>query len=145
MIRATLDSVISTLRPVPLRGKGFVFDYVTPQEGIRQATVAGSYGMTLNLANAIHRQIYMGCFADAMTRWARALLRPGGRFVDAGANVGYFSLIAADRVGPEGRVFAVEPNPAAFAALQAHLAANRIAHVETCNWGLAECEGTVEL
>ena len=101
--------------------------------------------MTLDLANVIHRQIYMGCFANAMTRWAKALLGTGGTFLDVGAHVGYFSLIAADRVGREGRVFAVEPNPAVFSALRAHLAANRISHVEACNWGLAEREGSVEL
>ena len=54
-----------------------MFDRVTPHDGIRHATVAGSYAMTLDLANAIHRQIYMGCFANAMTRWAKALLRAG--------------------------------------------------------------------
>ena len=109
-----LDTVISVMRPVTLRGKGFVFDYVTPRKGIRHATVAGSYVMTLDLENAIHRQIYMGCFANAMTRWARTLLNAGGTFLDVGAHVGYFSLIAADRVGREGRVFAMEPNPVVF-------------------------------
>jgi FkbM family methyltransferase len=39
------------------------------------------------------------------------LLAPGMTFVDVGANVGFFTLFAADRVGPEGRVWAFEPNP----------------------------------
>ena len=133
------------MRPLTLRGKGFVFDCVTPREGIRHATVAGSYAMTLDLANIIHRQIYMGCFANAMTRWARALLHAGGTFLDVGAHAGYFSLIAADRVGRDGRVFAVEPNPVVFSALRAHLTANGISHVDACNWGLAEREGSVVL
>ena len=101
--------------------------------------------MTLDLANVIHRQIYMGCFANGMTRSARSLLPAGGTILDVGAHVGYFSLIAADRVGREGRVFAVEPNPAVFSALRAHLAANRISQAEACNWGLAEREGSVAL
>jgi FkbM family methyltransferase len=140
-----LDRVITTMRPLTVKGKGFVFDYVTPHEGKRHATVAGSYAMRLDLANVVHRQIYMGCFASAMTRWTRALLSAGGTFVDVGAHAGYFSLIAADRVGRDGRVFAVEPNPIAFSALRAHLSANGITHVEACNWGLAEREGSTEL
>jgi FkbM family methyltransferase len=140
-----LEWVVSTLRPLTLRGKGFAFDRVTPHAGVRHARIAGSYTMSLDLANAIHRQIYMGCFANAMTRWARALLRPGGSFLDVGAHAGYFSLIAADRVGRGGRVIAVEPNPVVFATLQAHLAANAIAHVEACHWGLAERDGSVPL
>ena len=140
-----LEWVVSTFRPLTVRGKGFVFDRVTPHAGLRHARVAGSSAMSLDLANAIHRQIYMGCFANAMTRWAKALLRPGGSFLDVGAHAGYFSLIAADRVGRDGRVIAVEPNPVVFATLRAHLAANAIAHVEACHWGLAERAGSVSL
>ena len=140
-----IDTMISLIRPLTLKGKGFVFDYMTPHAGTRHATVAGTHVMTLDLANAIHRQIYMGCFANAMTRWAKALLRPGGSFLDVGAHAGYFSLIAADRVGRAGRVIAVEPNPVVFATLRAHLEANAIAHVEACHWGLAECDGSVSL
>jgi FkbM family methyltransferase len=140
-----LERVVSTFRPLTVRGKGFVFDRVTPHAGLRHVRVAGSYAMSLDLANVIHRQIFMGCFANAMTRWAKALLRPGGSFLDVGAHAGYLSLIAADRVGGDGRVIAVEPNPEVFATLRAHLAANAIAHVEACHWGLAECNGSLSL
>lgn len=40
-----------------------------------------------------------------------AFLRTGMTFVDVGANVGFYSVLAARRVGPEGRVVAFEPNP----------------------------------
>jgi len=118
---------------------------VTPHAGLRHARVAGSYAMSLDLANVIHRQIYMGCFANAMTRWAKALLRPGGSFLDVGAHAGYFSLIAAHQVGRDGHVFAVEPNPAVFALLRAHLTANEISQVDAFNWGLAEWAGATML
>ena len=38
-------------------------------------------------------------------------LRPGMTFVDVGANVGFFTILAASRVGPGGRVFAYECDP----------------------------------
>lgn len=41
-----------------------------------------------------------------------ARIRPGMHAVDVGANLGYFTLIMADLVGPTGRVDAFEPNPA---------------------------------
>ncbi|HEY3842829.1 MAG TPA: FkbM family methyltransferase [Acidimicrobiales bacterium] len=40
----------------------------------------------------------------------RRYLRPGMTVVDVGANVGYFSALAAQLVGPEGHVLALEPN-----------------------------------
>ena len=39
------------------------------------------------------------------------LIRPGMVVADIGANVGYFSLLMAELVGPTGRVHAFEPNP----------------------------------
>ena len=53
-------------------------------------------------------------------------LRPGGTFVDVGANVGLFSLLAARIVGPTGKVIAIEPAPATAAALRATISANGI-------------------
>lgn len=38
-------------------------------------------------------------------------LQPGDVFVDGGANIGLFTMAAAERVGPTGRVIAVEPGP----------------------------------
>lgn len=54
------------------------------------------------------------------------LLRPGDVFYDVGANVGYFTIIAARLVGPEGRVVAVEPQPEAVKRLQHKRRAQRV-------------------
>lgn len=45
-------------------------------------------------------------------------LKYGDVFLDVGANIGYYSLIAAHRVGGEGRVIAVEPEAHNFQLLQ---------------------------
>jgi transketolase len=42
--------------------------------------------------------------------WLDKNLRQGDRFLDIGANVGIYSLAAAHRVGPTGKVFAAEPH-----------------------------------
>jgi len=47
----------------------------------------------------------------------RHLLRRGQTFVDCGANVGIWSLVAATTVGEFGRVYAFEPNPHTFQKL----------------------------
>ena len=140
-----LDRVLEASRPLPLRGKGRLFNRFTPHTGSREVRVAGSYTMTLDLANAIHRQIFMGCFAHSMTQWASELLQPGGTFVDIGAHAGYFSLLASARVGATGRVFAVEPNPPTFAALEHHLTVNRVTNVRAVMCGLADAPGVLTL
>ena len=52
-----------------------------------------------------------------VTEPLRARLRPGGVVVDIGANVGYYTLLAARHVGRTGRVIAFEPNPESLKVL----------------------------
>ncbi|MDQ3144582.1 MAG: FkbM family methyltransferase, partial [Pseudomonadota bacterium] len=56
----------------------------------------------------------------------RDSLRPGDTFVDAGANIGIFSVLAARQVGASGRVVAVEMMPDTAAILTEHLAMNEV-------------------
>ena len=51
-------------------------------------------------------------------------VKPGMKVIDCGANLGYFSLLMADLIGPEGRLDAFEPNPAIAARLTKSLAVN---------------------
>jgi FkbM family methyltransferase len=39
-------------------------------------------------------------------------VEPGMVVLDIGAFLGYYTLVAAHRVGPSGKVFAFEPTPA---------------------------------
>jgi len=55
----------------------------------------------------------------------RSVLRPGAGFLDVGANIGYFTLLASVVVGPLGRVFAVEPEPQNLDLLRANAWRNR--------------------
>ncbi len=57
------------------------------------------------------------------------MLAPGDVFVDVGANVGYFTVIAAQIVGPGGTVHAFEPDERSLSLLRASLKANRLANV----------------
>ena len=54
------------------------------------------------------------------------LLRPGDEFWDVGANIGIFTLLAGQRVGPAGRVVSWEPTPATFEVLKEHLRLNNL-------------------
>lgn len=55
-------------------------------------------------------------------------LRPGMTFYDLGANIGFFSLMAARLVGPAGRVISFEADPEIAARLRANLAYNKFDH-----------------
>jgi FkbM family methyltransferase len=62
-----------------------------------------------------------------LTQFVARLLRPGMVAVDVGANMGYYSVLFCDLVGPQGRVIAVEPLPSTVTLLRRTLELNGFA------------------
>lgn len=83
-------------------------------------------GIRLKLDLATYPDVCMayGLYELDTARLIKRLLKPGDHFVDAGANLGYFTLLAAKLVGSNGMVDAFEPHPTNRARLIAHLADN---------------------
>jgi len=65
-------------------------------------------------------------------------LNDGDIFIDVGANIGYFSLIASRRVGTVGRVFSFEPSPREYVRLLKNLELNHCSNVIPYNVALSD-------
>ena len=74
-----------------------------------------------------------------------AVLRPGDRFIDAGANIGQLALAASKRVGPEGSVIAIEAHPEIYGYLLGNVALNRTTNLQTLNYALGASKGEVAM
>lgn len=73
----------------------------------------------------IQRFLYFfGTWEPNLTAWLPRRLRAGDTFVDVGANIGYYSLLASRTVGPQGRVVAIEAAPWIHSALVRNLELN---------------------
>ena len=66
------------------------------------------------------------------------VLTAGATFVDVGANIGVFTLPAAQRVGSRGRVVGVEASPAVFPYLAHNVAANELANIHLSQCALCD-------
>lgn len=86
-----------------------------------------------------------GTWEPAETAVLRSELRPGDTFLDVGANVGYYTVIASKRVGPTGRVIAFEPDPTSFAFLKRNVEANGCNNVTLVQKALSHEQGTIKL
>jgi FkbM family methyltransferase len=73
------------------------------------------------------------------------LVKPGMVCVNIGANVGYFTLLLADLVGPKGQVIAFEPNPRAFELLRANLEINGMTHAKAKKLAVSDGPGRAQL
>lgn len=63
-------------------------------------------------------------------------LRPGDVFVDGGAHIGLYSILAAGAVGSAGKVVAVEPDPDTVGVLRSNLQEHGLDSVHICNAAL---------
>ena len=75
----------------------------------------------------------------------RGIIKKGMNVVDAGANVGIYSLLASSLVGAAGRVYSFEPESYNFQLLSANLRANGCKNVIATRKGLSEKVGRVNL
>lgn len=82
--------------------------------------------------NELAPHIYCGAFEWAEREWLESALQPGMVFYDIGANIGFFSVIAAEKVTPQGHVYSFEPVSGTHDRLVENIQLNKIdKHVTT--------------
>lgn len=86
----------------------------------------------------------LGEFEPHIRTLIRRYLRPGMVAVDVGANIGLHTLQMARAVGPQGRVYAVEPAPDNLKYLKRNIALNRLSQVEVLPWAASSEHGIQE-
>lgn len=116
-----------------------------PDTQIVSPTTFGS-SIRCDLNDMIMQRIhFFGVWEPNETEWLRSRLKPGDVLVDVGAHAGYYTILAADRVGATGRVVAVEPSPGRMTALKDNVALNRHANVRFVQAAITNVPGTVTL
>jgi FkbM family methyltransferase len=97
-------------------------------------------------ADFIQRRLaFFGLFEPNLTYFARSVLKPGDIFIDVGANIGYYTILAAAQVGPAGKVYAIEASPTTCDLLRANLALNDLRNVIAVNMAVTDTECRVRI
>ena len=86
-----------------------------------------------------------GMWEAETTNFLLSWLRPGMTFVDAGAHVGQYSMLASGRVGPAGRVVAFEPHPVLGRVLRRNIRRAGCTNVTVSSLALGQASGRAEL
>jgi len=74
-----------------------------------------------------------------------SLLRKGMTVVDIGASLGYYTLLAAKRVGENGLVYAFEPNPYRFEGLLKNIKVNNWKNVKPFQFAVSDFEREIKI
>jgi len=86
-----------------------------------------------------------GIYHPQMTKVFQGTVSKGMTYIDIGANIGYFTLIAAKIVGEEGEIFAFEPEPLNFDLLVKNIALNKYENVIPMQKAISNKDGTAKL
>jgi FkbM family methyltransferase len=115
------------------RPRSFV---MRPQAGLK---------MRLYGDSELSRLIYCRSFEATERAFLNHFLRPGDVFVDVGANIGLFTLIAASCVGPRGKVVAFEPTEVTYSRLADNVRLNGFLNVDCVKSALSDRGGEMDL
>lgn len=116
---------------------------------LRPQQVATTYfGARMNVdvrdflqATILHYGTWEPNVATALEEWTRS----GDTVVDIGANVGFDTLLLAQKVGPQGRVIAVEAHPRFAARLRENVELNDFDNVRVEAFAIADTSADVML
>src|SRR5258707_6646816 len=84
---------------------------------------------------------WLGTYEYRKQRLFALSIQPGMVVFDLGANVGFYTLVAAVRTGERGRVYAFEPVPRNLGFLRRHLGHNRVRNVEIVEAAVSNASG----
>jgi len=104
---------------------------------------ADGRSMELDLADRTQRAMFCGAYEPAETAAVATILRPGSTFIDAGAHVGWFTILAAGRVGAGGAVHAVEAFPDNARMLTRNVARNAAQNVLVHHQAISDQRGSM--
>jgi len=113
---------------------------------VRLNLVGRQMSMWFDQNSIVHRNILAELQADGTYERATQLflmrvLRPGDAFIDVGAHIGYFSLLAAAVVREQGRVVAVEPIEENYSQLSRHITENELTWITPVNAVISDADG----
>jgi FkbM family methyltransferase len=104
------------------------------------------FSISGNTCDLVSQYIYyFGIWEPNLTDYMCRSLKPGDVFVDVGANIGYFTLLASGLVHSHGRVVAIEASPKIFTQLSSNLRRNRADNVRAVNLAAADRAAVLRL
>jgi len=130
--------------PLPLKDKKALWRGANRRFFHSRSEILGSdaLGHTLNcrLDDFVQRHIAIfGLWEPTLTAYILTKVPVDGIFIDIGANVGYFSLLASARFA---KVVSFEPSPSIYAALIRNIELNGIRNIKALDIAISDCERT---
>lgn len=143
MIANTLWKAARDRRLLPDQFAGkLIRSFLRPASRRSGRILGGPLRGTKWMPSSMHLSCWLGIYEAEKAQCCCRLVKPGAILLDLGANVGYFTLLAAGLVGPAGRVWAFEPLDANVRLLKQHLVLNGVRNATLIRGAVADYCGT---
>ena len=105
-----------------------------------------SFEINVDINTWIGKEIfYFGKFELFTYRFFLANIKPGCVFIDAGANIGFYSLMSSVMSGENGRTHCFEPTNKFFSKLEKNIKLNKLSNLTLNKMALGECRCQVSI
>jgi FkbM family methyltransferase len=122
---------------------------VYPSKGSDSNSIIAPYSqgfININTGNMHEYELlFHNIYEPAITDLIKRIVKQGDVCLDIGANIGTLTLVMAYAAGPEGKVIAVEPNPAIASRLRENIDLNRVTNCKLIQAAISNKEGTTTL
>lgn len=105
------------------------------------------WGHTLYFPRGFHGRVeyHIGQYEPELTAYIMSVVREGMYVIDAGANIGYYTLLLSHLVGSTGTVYAFEPEPNLYQALVTNIERNALLNVRAYPDAVSDVSGEATL
>ena len=101
--------------------------------------------INLYFSSVLCRLIYSDNYEWRERQFLNGYLKPGDVFIDIGANIGLYTLIASLRVGENGTIYSFEPCLETFQRLVSNVELNRMNNVKCSQMALSDRPGQIQM
>jgi FkbM family methyltransferase len=98
----------------------------------------------LDLDNYFQNNIRFGYYEYSVRTLIKLFIKESDYVLDIGGNIGYMSLLFANIVGENGKVFCFEPNPELIPVINANILINDFKNIEVINSAVGNVEGLAD-
>ncbi|MDA3890636.1 MAG: FkbM family methyltransferase [Salinivirgaceae bacterium] len=95
--------------------------------------------------SVLSRFIFLNEFEINEQKFIERYLKKDDFFIDIGANIGLFTLLASEKCGTQGKIIAFEPSPTTYKRLIENIKLNNLQNVKTFNIALSDKNGVAKL
>lgn len=93
----------------------------------------------------VGQRIALGKYEPYETELILRQVKKGDVVIDVGANIGYYTILLADKIGPSGKVYAFEPDSKNFEILEKNIEINKLSNVILVKAALSSQKGVKKL